>query len=49
MLNRLTLKLISHLVIIGHVADALQTTQPDVFVTSDGGYTWTKVRGPGKT
>jgi len=26
----------------GHVASALQTTPPDVFVTSDGGYTWTK-------
>ncbi|ESO99480.1 hypothetical protein LOTGIDRAFT_231095 [Lottia gigantea] len=27
----------------GHVADALQTTLPDVFLTSDGGYTWRKV------
>ncbi|XP_061187283.1 sortilin-like isoform X1 [Saccostrea echinata] len=26
----------------GHVADALQTTHPDVYVTSDGGYTWAK-------
>eukprot|EP00105_Crassostrea_gigas_P033630 XP_011457076.1 PREDICTED: sortilin isoform X2 [Crassostrea gigas] len=26
----------------GHVADALQTTQPDVYVTSDGGYSWAK-------
>ncbi|XP_077996765.1 sortilin-like isoform X2 [Glandiceps talaboti] len=26
----------------GHVADALQTTPPDVYVTDDGGYTWTK-------
>lgn len=26
----------------GHVADALQTTQPDVYVTSNGGYNWTK-------
>ena len=28
----------------GHVADALQRSPPDVFVTSDGGYTWRKVR-----
>ncbi|XP_050412242.1 sortilin [Patella vulgata] len=27
----------------GHVADALQTTEPDVFLTADGGYTWRKV------
>ncbi|KAL5015049.1 hypothetical protein ScPMuIL_009319 [Solemya velum] len=26
----------------GHVADALQTTKPNVYVTSDGGYTWRK-------
>ncbi|KAK3102843.1 hypothetical protein FSP39_014357 [Pinctada imbricata] len=24
----------------GHVADALQTTPPDVYITSDGGYSW---------
>ncbi|XP_056000004.1 sortilin-like isoform X2 [Ostrea edulis] len=31
----------------GHVADALQTTHPDVYVTSDGGYTWAKaLTGP---
>ena len=27
----------------GHVADALQTSDPDVYVTSDGGYNWIKV------
>ena len=27
----------------GHVADALQTTDPDVFVSSDGGYSWSLV------
>ncbi|KAJ8301253.1 hypothetical protein KUTeg_020240 [Tegillarca granosa] len=27
----------------GHVADALQTTAPDVFITSDGGYNWRKI------
>ncbi|XP_069141145.1 sortilin-like isoform X3 [Argopecten irradians] len=26
----------------GHVADALQTTNPDVYVTRDGGYKWFK-------
>ena len=31
----------------GHVAHALQTTPPDVFVTSDGGYTWSlALNGP---
>lgn len=31
----------------GHVANALQITPPDVFVTSDGGYTWRKaLSGP---
>lgn len=28
----------------GHVADALQRTDPDIFVSSDGGYSWTQVR-----
>ena len=27
----------------GHVAEALQTTLPDVFVSSDGGYSWSLV------
>ena len=27
----------------GHVADALQTTKPDVYITTDGGYKWRKV------
>ncbi|XP_071161157.1 sortilin-like isoform X2 [Mytilus edulis] len=26
----------------GHVADALQTTKPDVYITTDGGYKWRK-------
>ncbi|XP_070559538.1 sortilin-like [Ptychodera flava] len=26
----------------GHVADALQTTPPDVYVSDDGGYSWSK-------
>ncbi|XP_071817588.1 sortilin-like isoform X2 [Apostichopus japonicus] len=31
----------------GNVADGLTETEPDVFVTSDGGYTWMKARdGP---
>ncbi|XP_033746028.1 sortilin-like isoform X1 [Pecten maximus] len=31
----------------GHVADALQTTNPDVYVTRDGGYKWSKaLSGP---
>ena len=29
--------------ISGHVAEALQNTPPDVYVTSDGGYNWIKV------
>jgi hypothetical protein len=28
----------------GHVADGLQTSPPDVYVSSDGGYSWSKVR-----
>ena len=28
----------------GHVADALQNTDPDVYVSSDGGYSWRLVR-----
>ena len=31
------------LAVSGHVAESLQTTAPDVYVTSDGGYTWIKV------
>ncbi len=27
----------------GHVADTLQVTDPDVFISSDGGYSWAKV------
>ncbi len=28
----------------GQVADGLQTSPPDVYVSSDGGYSWIKVR-----
>ena len=31
-------------IILGHVADTLQVTDPDVFVSSDGGYSWAKVK-----
>ena len=31
------------LYILGHIADALQVTDPDVYMSSDGGYTWFKV------
>ena len=31
------------LIFTGHVADSLQTSDPDVFLTSDGGYSWIKV------
>ncbi|KAK3610584.1 hypothetical protein CHS0354_009024 [Potamilus streckersoni] len=27
----------------GNVADALQTTEPDVFISNDGGYNWKKI------
>ncbi|CAH1783310.1 unnamed protein product [Owenia fusiformis] len=30
------------IIVHGHVADSLQTTDPDVFVSSDGGYNWYK-------
>ncbi|GAB1600804.1 sortilin-like [Argonauta hians] len=30
------------LLVHGHVANTLQTTEPDVFVSSDGGYSWHK-------
>ena len=29
--------------VIGHVAESMQVTEPDVFVTSDGGYHWSLV------
>ena len=29
--------------VVGHVAESMQVTEPDVFVTSDGGYHWSLV------
>ena len=34
---------------IGHVAESMQVTEPDVFVTSDGGYHWSLVSRSGRT
>ena len=32
--------------ISGHIASSLQTTEPDVYLSTDGGYDWKKVSTP---